>query len=93
MNFTARKLFVVKHKLKCSCKNTLYFKLDSDTIKDNCKFTFYHNKTDITSTILDGGNEIILANWPNNKHIICTINNDKPVTFGILLVLCNWGSG
>ena len=25
---------------------------------------------------LDGGNEIILANWPNNKHIICTINND-----------------
>ena len=24
----------------------------------------------------DGGNEIILANWPNDKHIICIINND-----------------
>ena len=28
---------------------------------------------------MDGGNEIILANWPNNKHIICTTNNDIPV--------------
>ena len=25
------------------------------------------------------GTEIILANWPNNKHIICNINNDIPV--------------
>ena len=31
---------------------------------------------DITMTVLVGGNEIILANWPNDKHIICTINND-----------------
>ena len=30
-------------------------------------------------TVLDGGNEIILANWPNDKHIICKINNDIPV--------------
>ena len=29
--------------------------------------------------MLDGGNEIILANWPNNRHIICNINNDIPV--------------
>ena len=28
---------------------------------------------------MDGGNEIILANWPNNKHIICTTNSDIPV--------------
>ena len=34
---------------------------------------------DITSTVLDGGNEIILANWPNNKHVICNINNDIPI--------------
>ena len=26
--------------------------------------------------MLDGGNEIILANWPTDKHIICSINND-----------------
>ena len=25
------------------------------------------------------GKEIILANWPDDKHIICTINNDIPI--------------
>ena len=29
--------------------------------------------------VLDGGNEIILANWPDDKHIICNVNNDIPV--------------
>ena len=48
-------------------------------IKENCKFDFYYNKTDITPTVVDGGNEIILANWLNDKHIICNINNDIPV--------------
>ena len=46
---------------------------------DNRNFRFYYNKTVITPTVLDGGNEIILANWPNDKHIICNINNDIPV--------------
>ena len=30
-------------------------------------------------TMLDGGDEIVLANWPNNKHIICNVNYDIPV--------------
>ena len=51
------------------------FYLDKDIIKCNCNFTFYYNKTDITLTVLDRVNEVILANWPNDKHI-CTINND-----------------
>ena len=29
--------------------------------------------------MLDGGDEIVLTNWPNDKHIICNINNDIPV--------------
>ena len=36
-------------------------------IKQN--FRFYYSKTDIIPTVLDGGSEIILANWPNDKHI------------------------
>ena len=70
---------MLKHKSKYSCESAIYFNLDSETIKDICKFTFYYNKTDITPTILDGGNEIILANWPIDKCIICTINNDIPI--------------
>ena len=72
--------------------------MDTETIKENCKFTFYYNKTDITPTVLDGGNEIILANWSNGKHIICSINNDIPVRIPshpyVLVnrsVLCNCG--
>ena len=89
---------MVKHKSKYSCKSTVYFNLDSHTIKENCKFNFYYTKTDITPTVLDGGNEIILANWPNDKHIICNINNDIPIRIPshpyVLVnrsVLCNCG--
>ena len=64
-------------------KSTIYLDSDPEIIKDNCKFTFYYNKTDIPHTALDGGNKIILANWPNNKHIICNINNDIPVRIPI----------
>ena len=46
---------------------------------NNCDFTFYFNKTDVTPTVLDGGDEIVLANWPNDKHIICNINNGIPI--------------
>ena len=74
--FYCEELFVVKHKSKYSCKSAIYFNLSPEIIKENYKFNFYYNKTDITSTVLDGRNEIILANWPNDKHIIHNINND-----------------
>ena len=50
-----------------------------DIIRNNCNFEFYYDKTDVIPTVLDGGDEIILANWPNDKHIICNINNDIPI--------------
>ena len=77
--FYCKELFVVRHKLIHSCKIAIYFDLDKETNKRNCDFIFHYNKSDITPTVLNGGNEIILANWPNNKHIICTINNDIPI--------------
>ena len=76
--FLCEKRFVVRHKSIHSCESAIFFDLDKDIIKCNCDFIFYYNKTDITLTVLDEGNEIILANWPNDKHIICTINNDIP---------------
>ena len=48
-------------------------------IKNNCDFEFYFNKTDVTPIVLDRGDEIVLANWPQDKHIICNINNDIPI--------------
>ena len=77
--FYCEELFAVKHKSKYTCESAIYFNLGTNTINENCTFKFYYNKTDIIPTVLDVGNEIILANWPNNKHIICNINNDIPV--------------
>ena len=77
--FYCKELFVVKHTSKYSCEGMIYFNLNSETIKENCKFNFYYNKTNITPTVVDGGSEIILANWSNDKHIICNINNDIPI--------------
>ena len=77
--FYCKELFVFKHKSSFSCESASYFNLTADIIKNNCDFDFYFNKTDVTPTVLDGGDEIVLANWPNDKHIICNINNDIPV--------------
>ena len=60
--FYCEELFVVKHKSKYSCQSVIYFNLGLDIIKENCKFAFYFNKTDITPAVLDWGNKIILAN-------------------------------
>ena len=96
--FYCEELFIVKHKSSCSCESAIYCNLTTDIIRKNCNFDFYYNKTDITPTVLDGGNEIILDNWPNDKHIICNINNDIPVKIPshpyVLVnrsILCNCG--
>ena len=60
MNFT-EELFLVKYKSKYSCKSEIYLNLNAETITENCKFKFCYNKMDITPTVLDGGNEIILG--------------------------------
>ena len=93
--YFCEELFVVKSKHKYSCASAVYFNSNCN-IKENCDFYYYHNKTDITPSILDGGKQIILANWPNYKRIICTYNNNIPVNIPshpyILLdrnVLCN----
>ena len=75
----------------------MYFYLGSEMIKENCNFAYYYKKTNIKPAVLDGGNEIILLKWPNNKHTECNVNNDKPVkipSFPYVLlnrsVLCNY---
>ena len=96
MNFTMKELFVVKHKTSYSCESAIYFNLDTSIIKENCDFKFYYIKTDIIPNVLHGGYKITLANWPNDKHILCTTNNDIPVKISSHLyvlvnrsVLCN----
>ena len=86
--------FCSETQVQIQCKSMMHFILNSETIKENCKFKFYCNKTDITPTVLDGRIEIILAKWPNDKHIICNINNDIPNHLYVLVnrsVFCYCG--
>ena len=94
--YYCEELFVVKSKAKYSCTSALYFQLDRQTIKENCIFDYYYNKTDVKPSILDGGYEIVLANWPSFKRIVCSIHNNIPIEIPshpyVLLnrtVLCN----
>ena len=50
--FYCKELFIVKHKSRYSCESAIYFYLGLDIIKENCKFAFYYNKTDITPMFL-----------------------------------------
>ena len=78
--YYCKELFIVESKTKYSCASTIYFNLESDVIKvSNCEFQYYYNETDINPTILDGGFQIILKNWPNYRKIMCLHNNNIPI--------------
>ena len=77
--YYCEELFVIKSKMRYSCARTIYFNLESDVIKANCEFQYYYNITDITPTMLHGGFQIILANWPNYRKITCLHNNNIPI--------------
>ena len=89
-------MFVVKHRSQHSCKSAIYFDSNVEIIKENCEFQYYYNKTDINPSVLDGGNEIILANWPKTKCVVCKDNHEYPIKIPRhpyvllkILVLCN----
>ena len=77
--FYSEELFVVRHKTHHSCERVIYFDLSTDAIKENCEFQYYFNTTDVKPSVLDGRHEIILANWPNTKYVICNDNHNFPI--------------
>ena len=77
--YYCKELFVIKSKTRYSCTSAIYFNLESDVIKANCEFQYYYYKTDIKPTVLDGGFQIILANCPNYRKIMCSHNSNIPI--------------
>jgi hypothetical protein len=71
--YFCEELFLVKHKSKHSCASAIYFDLSPQVIKDNCKVDYLSNAT-VVPSVLDGGNQIVLANILNQKKLICTDN-------------------
>ena len=77
--YYCKELFVIKSKTRYSCASAIYFNLESDVIRANCEFQDYYNKTNIKPTVFNGGFQIILANWPSYRKIMCSHNNNIPV--------------
>ena len=96
--FYCEEIFTIKHKTKYSCESVIYFYISAEVIKENCDFQYYFNTTGVRPAVLAGRHEIVLANWPNNKHVICNDNNNIPIKIPshpyVLInrtVLCNFG--
>ena len=77
--YYCKELFVVKSKTRYRCTSAIYFNLGPENIKENCEFKFYFNKINVKPAMLDGGQQIIIANWPSYRKIMCVHNNNIPI--------------
>ena len=69
-SYYCEELFLVKHKSKYSCESALFFELSASIVREHCTFQYYFNKT-VMPSILDGGPQVLLANFQQNKKLIC----------------------
>ena len=77
--FYCEELFLVKHKSKFSCASAIYYHLPPEVIMQNCNFRYDYNIT-VMPSVLDGGNQIVLANMLSSKRLVCadTSNLARP---------------
>ena len=93
--YYCKELFVVKSKTRYSCTSAIYFNLDPKIIRKTVNLYSTIIKH-VKPAMLDGGQQIILANWPSYKKIMYAHNNNIPINIPshpyVLLnrsILCN----
>ena len=87
---------MVKHKSKHSCANAIFYNLGHSIVTENYKFQYMYNAT-IPTVILDGGKEVLLANFYGQRSLKYASQNGglaKPIAAHIYAVvqrefLCN----
>ena len=72
--YYCEELFVVKHKSKHSCASAIFYELGPSQVIKNCKFDYLYNET-VPPVILDGGKDILLANFQGPRSLKCTSVN------------------
>ena len=72
--YYCEELFVIKHKSRHSCVSAIFYNLGPATIAKNCKFDYYYNTT-IPPVILDGGRDVLLANFHGPRSLKCSSVN------------------
>ena len=72
--YYCEELFVIKHKSRHSCVSAIFYNLGPVTITKNCKFDYYYNTT-VPPVILDGGRDVLLANFHGPRSLKCSSVN------------------
>ena len=72
--YYCEELFVIKHKSRHSCVSAIFYNLGPATITKNCKFDYYYNTT-VPPVILDGGRDVLLANFHGPRALKCSSVN------------------
>ena len=68
--YYCEELFLTKHSTHRSCESCLFYNRTHDEIMANCDFDYYYNIS-VMPSVLDGGNEIVLANFKDRKVLAC----------------------
>ena len=72
--YYCEELFVIKHKSRHSCVSAIFYNLGLATVTKNCKFDYYYNTT-VPPVILDGGRDVLLANFHGPRALMCSSVN------------------
>ena len=74
--YYCEELFVIKHKSRHSCVSAIFYNLGPATVTKNCKFDYYYNTT-VPPVILDGGRDMLLANFHGPRSLKCSSVNQR----------------
>ena len=72
--YYCEELFVAKHKSKHSCASAIFYDLGPQVVSRNCKFDYKYNQT-VPPVILDGGRQLLLANFYGPRSPKCNSQN------------------
>ena len=72
--YYCEELFVIKHKSRHSSVSAIFYNLGPATVTKNCRFDYYYNIT-IPPVILDGGMDVLLANFHGPRSLKCSSVN------------------
>ena len=69
-NYYCEELFVVKHKSAHGCSSAIFYDMGATRVTEVCEFKYMYNAT-VAPTILDGGKELLLANFHGPRSLKC----------------------
>ena len=72
--YYCEELFVIKHESRHSCVSAIFYNLGPATVIKNCRFDYYYNIT-VPPVILDGGRDVLLANFHGPRSLKCSSVN------------------